>query len=140
MTAGDGHILNNFKEQILLGEVDCKNDIFKIALYSGAYDSAIIDEATPVYSSTDEIVASGYTAGGMSLTNLSITQNDTDNLAYWNCDDVTWTALGTATITKAVLYDDSIASKYICVVWELGTNSNGANYTLHNVSGLLALS
>lgn len=143
MAAGDGHVYNNFKEQLLLKTIDCNSDVFKVALYSDAYAAAQLDGADPAYSATNEIVATGYTAGGQSIGTPVVTQDDTNDRASWDDDgtDVTWTSLATATIQRAVLYDDTTLTKWCCIVWEIGTNSNGGDYTLQFAStGILLLS
>ena len=61
MAEGDAIVLNNFKEQLMLKTIDCVNDTFKVALYSVAVASP--DGAAPAYTTTNEIVASGYVAG-----------------------------------------------------------------------------
>jgi len=141
MAAGDGHVVNNFKEQILLKAIDCVNDTFKIALYSDAYASSQIDGAGPVYSATNEISGSGYTAGGATLGSKTVTQDDANDRAAWDAADPSWTSLAANTIQRAVLYDDTTASKWQCIIWEIGTNSNGGNYTLQFAgTGMLLLS
>jgi hypothetical protein len=130
MAEGDCIVLNNFKEQMLLKTVDCNTDVFKVALYSVALASP--DGADIAYSATNEIVASGYTAGGATVATPVVTQDDSGNLAKWDDDgsDITWASLATATILEARLYDDTTATKWVLLLWEIATNSNGGNYTL----------
>lgn len=142
MAEGDAHVVNNFKEQLLLKTIDCNSDTFKIALYSDAYAAGQLDGADPAYSSTNEIVAANYTAGGQSIGTPVVAQDDTNDRASWDDDgsDVTWTSLGAATIQRAILYDDTTATKWHCIIWEIATNSNGGNYTLAFAStGMLLL-
>lgn len=141
MAAGDAHVLNNMKEQLLLGTIDLVNDVVKVALYSDAYASSQVDGAAPAYSSTNEIVASGYTAGGATLGSKAVAQDDTNDRASWDAADVTWTSLAAATIQRAIAYDDTTTPKHQLIIWEIGTNSNGGNYTLQfAATGLLLLS
>lgn len=142
MAEGDAHVVNNFKEQLLLKTIDCDTDTFKLALYSDAYASGQIDGAAPAYSSTNEIVASGYTAGGQSIGTPVVSQDDTNDWAKWDDDgtDVTWSSLATATIQRAILYDDTTATKWHCIIWEIATNSNGGDYTLaFGANGIMTL-
>lgn len=142
MAAGDGHVYNNFKEQLLLKTIDCNSDTFRVALYSDAYSASQLDGADPAYSATNEIVASGYTAAGASIGTPVVAQDDANDRASWDDDgtDVLWTSLATATIQRAVLYDDTTSPKWCCIVWEIGTNSNGGNYTLQfAATGMLLL-
>ena len=132
MAQGDPHVVNNFKEQLLLKTIDCNTDVFKVALYSDAYAAGQLDGADPAYSATNEIVASGYTAGGASIGTPVVAQDDTNDRASWDDDgtDVLWTSLATATIQRAILYDDTTVTKWQAIIWEITTNSNGGNYTL----------
>ncbi len=143
MAEGDAHVVNNFKEQLLLKTIDCNTDTFMMALYSDAYAAGQIDGADPAYSATNEIVASGYSAGGQSIGIPVVTQDDTNERAKWDDDgtDVVWTNLATATIQRAILYDDTTTPKWLCIIWEIATNSNGGNYTLaFHANGILLLS
>ena len=143
MAEGDAHVVNNFKEQLLLKTIDCNSDTFRMALYSDAYAASQLDGADPAYATTNEIVASGYTAGGASIGVPVVAQDDTNDRASWDDDgtDVLWTSLATATILRAILYDDTTATKWLCIIWEIATNSNGGNYTLAFAStGMLLIS
>lgn len=141
MAAGDAHVVNNFKEQLLLKTIDCVNDTFKMALYSDAYSSTQIDGAAPAYSATNEISAANYSAGGVTLGSKTVTQDDANDRAAWDAADVTWNNLGAATIQRAILYDDTTATKWQAIIWEIATNSNGGNYTLQfAAAGMMLLS
>lgn len=145
MAAGDGHVVNNWKQQLLLKTVDCNSDTFKIALYNKAYAAAQCT-GTPTYNvapwNADEIAVANYSAGGESIGTPVVAQDDANNRASWDDDgtDVAWTSLGAATIQTAVLYDDTTATKWIAIIWEITTNSNGGNYTLQFAStGMMLL-
>ena len=140
MAQGDALVLNNFKEQLLLKTINCETDEFMVALYSVALASP--DGADVAYSATNEIVGSGYSAGGQSIGTPVVTQDDTNNRASWDDDgsDVVWTGLAANTILEARLYDNTTVTKWVCILWEIATNSNGGNYTLafHSSGMLLA--
>jgi len=140
MAEGDASVHNNFKEQLLLKTIDCDTDTFKMAMYTATYTWST-DGADTAYSATNEISASGYTAGGATLTGLAVTQDDTNDRAKWDANDVTWTSLAAASPRHAVLYDDTTATKWVLIHWELATDSNGGNYTLQfHTDGILLLS
>jgi hypothetical protein len=139
MAEGDCIVLNNFKEQLLLGAIDLINDTLKMALYDTALNSP--DGAAIAYSVTNEIDATNYTAGGKTLADGAVTQDDTNNRAAFNGTDLVWTALGSHQIVEARLYDDTVNPKAVIALWELATNSNGGNYTLQfHADGILLLS
>ena len=67
----------SFKVALLSGEMDFSSDTsqtFKVALYTS---DATLDATTTVYSTTNEVSGTGYTAGGNTL---SIDTNPTSSL------------------------------------------------------------
>jgi len=101
---------SSFKQQILLGEHDLDTDTIKLALYTSA---ATLSAATTAYSTSDEVVGTGYTAGGNTLTGATVSLSGTT--AYVDFSDTTWT---TATITArgALIYNSSKSNKAIAVL------------------------
>lgn len=101
---------SSFKQQILLGEHDLDTDVIKLALYTSA---ATLSAATTVYSTSDEVVGTGYTAGGNTLTGATVSLSGTT--AFVDFSDTTWT---TATITArgALMYNSSKSNKAIAVL------------------------
>jgi len=141
MAEGDAIVLNNFKEQLMLKTVDLVNDAFKVALY----DTAVADQdgAAPAYTPTNEISGSGYTAAGEDVETPVVTQDDANDWAKWDDDgsNITWSSLEANTILEATLYDDTTGTKWICIYWEIATNSNGGDYTIQFGSdGIMTLS
>lgn len=141
MAEGDAIVMNNFKEGLLLGLYDLDTDALKVALYSAALGSP---DGAPAYTTTNEIVATGYTAGGNAVSTPAVTQDDTNDRAVLDDDgsNITWSNLATATILAARLYDDTASPKDVILEWEIATNSNGGNYTLtfHATNGILTVS
>lgn len=84
-------LTKSFKEEVLKGVHNLGADVIKVALYTA---SATIDESTTVYSATNEITATGYTAGGATLVNPTFTADsssiiaDFDDCTYNNCNIV----------------------------------------------------
>ena len=101
---------SSFKQQILLGEHDLDTDVIKIALYTSA---ATLSAATTAYSTSDEVVGTGYTAGGNTLTGATVSLTGTT--AFVDFSDTTWT---TATITArgALIYNSSKSNKAVAVL------------------------
>jgi hypothetical protein len=101
---------SSFKQQILLGEHDLDTDTIKLALYTSA---ATLSAATTAYSTSDEVVGTGYTAGGNTLTGATVSLTGTT--AFVDFSDTTWT---TATITArgALIYNSSKSNKAIAVL------------------------
>ena len=101
---------SSFKQQLLLGEHDLDTDVIKIALYTSA---ATLSAATTAYTTSDEVVGTGYTAGGNTLTGATVSLSGTT--AFVDFSDTTWS---TATITArgALSYNSSKSNKAIAVL------------------------
>lgn len=101
---------SSFKQQILLGEHDLDTDVLKIALYTSL---ATLSAATTAYTTSDEVVGTGYTAGGNTLTGATVSLTGTT--AFVDFADTSWT---TATITArgALIYNSSKSNKAIAVL------------------------
>lgn len=101
---------DSFKVELLNGEMDFSADTthtYRIALYTSA---ATLGGTTTAYSATNEVVGTGYDAGGKALTVAQVPINDgAGTAAYIDFTDVVWT---TATLTArgALIYRDDIGA------------------------------
>lgn len=112
----------SFKRQVLLGEHDLDTDVLKIALYT---DLADLGPNTTVYSSTAEVSGAGYSSGGLTLTNVTVSQGD--GIAYVDFDDPIW-AGSSFTTRGALIYNTSKSNKAIFVL-DFGKNQTMVNET-----------
>jgi hypothetical protein len=103
-------LCSSFKQQILLGEHDLDTDVIKLALYTSAAD---LGAGTTVYSTSNEVVGVGYTAGGNTLTGATVSLSGTT--AYVDFADTTWAA-STITARAALIYNSSKSNKAIAVL------------------------
>jgi len=99
----------SFKKELYQGIHDLSTDTIKIALYTASAD---LNSATTAYSSTNEVVASGYTAGGKTMTGVAI--NSDGYVAYANWANVSWTTAVTARC--ALIYNASKANRSVAVL------------------------
>jgi hypothetical protein len=99
----------SFKTELYQAIHDLSTDTIKVALYTG---NASLDASTTVYSSDNEVVASGYTAGGQVMTGVSISSSGYTAYANWN--NVVWTAALTARC--ALIYNASKGNKSVAVL------------------------
>jgi hypothetical protein len=99
----------SFKKELYQGIHDLSTDIIKIALYTASAD---LNATTTVYSSTNEVVASGYTAGGQTMTGVAI--NSDGYVAYVNWSNVSWTSALTARC--ALIYNASKANRSVAIL------------------------
>jgi hypothetical protein len=91
----------SFKQQLLEGQHDFRSagDTFKLALFTS---SATLGAATTDYSTSNEVVGVGYTAGGGTLTNINPTASGTT--AFTDFADLTFTS-ATITANGALIYN-----------------------------------
>jgi hypothetical protein len=107
ITAG---LTDSFKQQLLLGVHDFATDTFKIALYTS---SAILNSSTTVYTSTNEVSGTGYTATGLILTNVTV--NLGQGIAYVSFTNPEW--LGATFATRgALIYNVTKSNKSVGVL------------------------
>jgi len=132
-------VYNSFKNAIMGGGINLSADTVKVALVS-AYTPDIDNDTTYADISGEIIGSTGYTTGGNTLTNLSLSQDNTDNEGVWDADDITWTA-ATITASAAVIYDTTYSNQLICFV-DFGSSksSSSSNFTIQwNSEGILNL-
>jgi hypothetical protein len=113
------------KADFLGGVIDLDTDTIKIALYTSA---ATLSAATTAYATTNEVVGTGYTAGGNTLTGATISSSGTT--AFVDFNDTTW-ATATITARGALIYDSSVSDKAIAVL-DFGADktSTAGNFTV----------
>lgn len=104
----------SFKVEILGGDFDFSSgtgETFKIALFTS---SATLGATTTAYATTNEVVGTGYTAGGNTLT-ISVNPASTGTTAFLGFADTTWS---TATITArgALIYKSGGTNPAIAVL------------------------
>jgi len=96
-------LYDNGRKKLVDGSIDLDSDTIKVALLSSGYTPNV---ATHTFLSdlSNEIIASGYTAGGNALTTKVITVDTVNHRAYLDADDVVWSPGATFTVRYAVLY------------------------------------
>ena len=99
----------SFKAELYQGVHDLDTDVIKIALYTAFAD---LGAATTIYSATNEVVASGYTAGGAVMTGITV--NTSGTTAYVGFTNVSWTSALTA--RGALIYNSSQGNKSVAVL------------------------
>lgn len=115
-------VCNSYKQEVMQG-VHASADTYKIALYTSA---ATLDKTTAVYSVTNEVVGTGYTAGGATLAGLNIAlSGDTAVLDFTT--DPSWP---TASITArgALIYNSSKGNKAVAA-FNFGSDITSTNGT-----------
>lgn len=101
---------------------------FKVALYTAA---ANLGTATTVYSTTNEVVGTGYTAGGNTLV-ISVSPTSGNNTtgvptAFISFNNSTWTN-ATFTARAALVYNSTQGNKAVAVL-DFGSDKTVSNDT-----------
>jgi hypothetical protein len=112
----------SFKAELYEGIHDLLTDTLRIALYTA---EANLNESTTAYSTTSEVVGTGYVAGGVTLTGVTI--NSSGYTAYVNFDNVVFGASVTARC--ALIYNASKSDRAIAVL-DFGSDKTSANFTI----------
>ena len=112
----------SFKAELYQAVHNLLTDTIKIALYTG---NVSLGYATTVYSSTNEVTGTGYTAGGVIMTGVTI--NTSGYVAYVNFSNVVFNAAVTARC--ALIYNASKGNKSICVI-DFGSDKTSSNFTI----------
>jgi len=121
------YLCTSFKKELLEGlhDFNVGANTYKLALYD---NNASFTAATTVYTATDEISGTGYTAGGGTLTNIDPTTSGTT--AFCDFADFTFS---TATITArgALIYNSTNSNRAV-VVLDFGSDktSTAGNFTI----------
>ncbi len=116
-------LCNSFKQELLAMTPHIAGDIYKIALYTSA---ATLDKTTTAYSTTNEVVGSGYTAGGQNLVGFVVSL-DTDTAILDFTTDPAWTS-STITARGALIYNSTRSNKSVATL-DFGSDITSTNGT-----------
>lgn len=99
------------------GVHDFSSDTLKCALFDA---NAAFTSATTVYSTSNEVTATGYTAGGATLSFSSGYPQLEDGLPAVRFVNPTWTLTDTASIRYALIYNDTASNDEAILAIDLG--------------------
>jgi hypothetical protein len=102
----------SFRSDIVQGDQDLSANTLKMALYDGF---ATLGPTTTAYSTTNEVVGTGYTAGGRVITGVTINTDANTNTVYINFNNVSWPG-ASFTARGALIYNSSQSNKSIAVL------------------------
>jgi len=111
---------NSFKQEVLEAVHNFLVDTFKIALYTS---TANIGPDTTVYNTDSEVVGTGYTAGGVVLTGVTVARQG--GTAYVDFADATWNP-ASFTARGALIYNASKGNKAVAVL-DFGADKTASN-------------
>ena len=112
----------SFKKELYEGVHNLLVDDIYMALYNANAD---LNEDTMVYSSTHEVSGTGYVAGGVQMTGITISSSG--YTAYVNFANTVFNASVTARC--ALIYNASKGNKAIAVL-DFGSDKTSTNFTV----------
>ena len=108
-------LTNSFKQEMLQGGQNIITDTLYMALYTAFSD---IGQLTTVYTTSNEVVGTGYTAGGVEVTGAVLSTQTTGpdaGTVYVNFDNVSWP--GANFIARgALIYNVTQGNKSVAVL------------------------
>lgn len=113
-------LTNSFRRDALQG-IHLASHVYKFALYTNV---ATLGPATTGYSATNEVVGTGYSAGGIILTGYLV--QIFSNIVCWDWDDPVWNP-ATITARGGLIYNDSLAGKDSVFVRDFGADYTSTN-------------
>ena len=122
MAFSGNYVCTSFKSELLTGTHNFSSHTFKLALFT---NNATLNASTTAYSTSDEASGTGYSAGGVIVSNVSV--NTSGTTAFVDFDDV---AISSSSITArgALLYNSSASNKAVAV-FDFGSDKTSSSST-----------
>ena len=108
-------LTNSFKQEMLQAGQNLATDTLRMALYTALSD---IGSLTTVYTTANEVVGTGYVAGGVAVTGATISTDTTGPNAgtvYVDFNDVAWPG-ASFTARGALIYNVTRSNKTVAVL------------------------
>ena len=117
-------LTTSFKQQMLQAGQNLATDTLYIALYTAF---STIGPNTTVYTTSNEITGTGYTAGGIQLTGVTISTS-TDGVVYVDFANAVWPN-SQLTARGALIYNVSRSNASVAVL-DFGADKTMTNFTI----------
>ncbi len=115
-------LCTSFKKELLEGIHIFGTHTFNIALYTSA---ATLNADTTVYSTDNEVSGTGYSAGGVALSDVTVSSGD--GVGFVDFSDATW-ASSSFTARGALIYNATQGNKAVMVL-DFGDDKTSNNST-----------
>jgi hypothetical protein len=115
-------LTTSFKQQMLQAGQNLATDTLKLALYTGF---ANIGPSTTAYTTENEITGSGYTAGGVTLTGVTI-NTSTNGVVYVNFNNAVWNPAVLTAVRGALIYNTTRSNASVAVL-DFGSDKSCSN-------------
>lgn len=135
-------VYNNVKLLMAQGGLALATDTIKVLLVTDSYVPNV-DTHLYLTAITNEVVGTGYVAGGKTLANKTVAVDLVNDRAAFDADDVTW-ATSSIVARGAVIYKDTgtPATSPVITYLDFGANrtSDGGDFTIvFDATGILRL-
>jgi hypothetical protein len=136
---------NNYFEELGKGNIDFDGNTFKLMLVTTAYTPNRDSHAFRSDVTGEVAAAGGYAAGGNTVDNVTVTQDNTNDRAVVDFDNETFSNLSGANINAAVLYKSTgnaatdILVAYIEFTEGAQTVNDGSLTVTPSASGVLTI-
>ena len=105
-------LTNSFKQEMLQAGQNLATDTLKMALYTAFAD---LGPTTTAYTTTNEVVGTGYTAGGEPVTGATISVDTQTSTVYVDFDNVSWPGAN-FTARGALIYNVTQSNASVAVL------------------------
>jgi hypothetical protein len=125
-------LTNSFKQEMLQAGQNLATNTLKMALYTAFSD---IGPLTTVYTATNEVTGTGYTAGGVVMTGVTINTESSgvdSGTVYVDFDNVSWPG-ASFTARGALIYNVTQSNKSVAVL------DFGSDKTFSSVSNTVVM-
>ena len=122
-------LTNSFKQEMLQAGQNLITDTLYMALYTAFSD---IGPLTTVYTTTNEVTGTGYTAGGVVVTGATISTDVQTGTVYVDFADVAWPGAN-FTARGALIYNATQSNKSVAVL------DFGSDKTFSSVSNTVTM-
>lgn len=122
-------VYNKFKADLAKGVYDFESNTFYAMLVTSSY---VLDVDSHEYRDdiTDEVTGTGYTSAGVEITNIVVSQDNTNDKAVIDADNISWES-STITAKGLIVYKYTGAAStdnLVCYI-DFGENKSTSNTT-----------
>lgn len=114
----------SFRLELYEGVHNLVNDEIRMALYNANAD---VNLDTTVYTTTNEVTGTGYSAGGELCQNVTVQQDSSNGIVYVSFDNVVWIN-ASFTCRGALIYNVTQGNKSVAVL-DFGSDKVVSNGT-----------
>ena len=121
-------IYNNVRRKGLSGQINFSTDTFKVMLMGTGYTPSITHSVYADVSSY-EITGTGYTAGGVTLTGVSLSESN--GVCTWTFSSPSWASCTLSGVRYAVIYDATASQLIKCIDFGMALNVATGPFTIN---------